>query len=72
VSCAWVLDSSRDKLQLRADGAADAADPVDPASLLAVAFNLNSGNKDFTLDIPNTREVRLIQVLVDAAGNQAG
>jgi CubicO group peptidase (beta-lactamase class C family) len=35
-----------------------AADPVDPASPLGIAFNLGSENKDFTLDIPNTREVR--------------
>jgi CubicO group peptidase (beta-lactamase class C family) len=35
-----------------------ATDPKDPASLLAIAFNANSENADFTLDIPNTREVR--------------
>ena len=35
-----------------------AAEPEDPASLLAIAFNSGSENKDFTLDIPNTREVR--------------
>jgi CubicO group peptidase (beta-lactamase class C family) len=35
-----------------------AADPVDPASLLGIAFNRGSENENFTLDIPNTREVR--------------
>ncbi|HUN34928.1 MAG TPA: serine hydrolase domain-containing protein [Trebonia sp.] len=42
----------------RAQAEALAADPVDPASLLATAFNHGSDNKDFTLDIPNTRAVR--------------
>jgi CubicO group peptidase (beta-lactamase class C family) len=35
-----------------------AAEPVDPTSLLTIAFNFNSENKHFTLDIPNSREVR--------------
>jgi CubicO group peptidase (beta-lactamase class C family) len=42
----------------RAQAESLAADPVDPASLLGIAFNLGSENKDFTLDIPNSREVR--------------
>jgi CubicO group peptidase (beta-lactamase class C family) len=42
----------------RAEAESLAADPVDPASLLGIAFNLGSENKNFTLDIPNTREVR--------------
>ncbi len=42
----------------RAQAESIAADPVDPADLLAIAFNRGSENKDFTLDIPNTREVR--------------
>jgi CubicO group peptidase (beta-lactamase class C family) len=50
-----------------------AAYPVDPASLLAIAFNSNSENKDFTLDIPNTREVRAKgQASVGGVGNARG
>jgi CubicO group peptidase (beta-lactamase class C family) len=42
----------------QAQAESTAADQEDPASLLAIAFNSNSENKDFTLDIANTREVR--------------
>lgn len=42
----------------RAQAESRAAEPEDPASLLAIAFNSTSENEDFTLDIPNTREVR--------------
>jgi len=42
----------------RAQAEVLAADPVDLASLLGIAFNLGSENGDFTLDIPNAREVR--------------
>jgi CubicO group peptidase (beta-lactamase class C family) len=35
-----------------------AANPLDPDSLFPIAFNHASPNKDFTLDIPNRREVR--------------
>ena len=41
-----------------AQAQAIAADAEDPASLLAIAFNSSAENEDFTLGIPNTREVR--------------
>jgi CubicO group peptidase (beta-lactamase class C family) len=50
-----------------------AAAPADPASLLAVSFNSHSENRDFTLDIPNTREVRAQgQASVGGVGNARG
>jgi CubicO group peptidase (beta-lactamase class C family) len=57
----------------RAQAESAAAVPADPASLLAIAFNSNSENKDFTLDIPNTREVRAKgQASVGGVGNARG
>jgi CubicO group peptidase (beta-lactamase class C family) len=53
--------------------AESAVGPADATSLLAIAFNSNSEDKDFTLGIPNTREVRAKgQASVGGVGNARG